>query len=171
MTTHPMIDQAATSRSDLSPRVWRLQYGPCWCHSTPTESSAFDYVRMRSTVADLGALEENLLIVSERVIDGTANAFRRIHASVPDPKLVISAGTCPASHRFWDELPNGWILVQEVLAVDIRVEECVSGYPEALVAAVLGHVFERHRGGPGRSRDHSEPEAITVGSAPELRDA
>lgn len=124
-------------------RIWRLQYGPCWCRSIPTEASSFDYVRLRRTTADLGSLEENLLIVSERVIDGCGKSYRQVYADVPDPKLVISAGTCPTSHRFWDELPNGWAPVEKILPIDIAVEDCISGSPEALMAAVISHVLTR----------------------------
>jgi len=127
--------------SEVTTRIWRLQYGPCWCHSTPAESSAFDFVRLRRTSADLGAMNQNLLIVSERVIDGAATVYRQVYSTVPDPKLVISAGTCPTSASFWEDLPNGWVSVEEVIPVDVRVKECVSGRPEALVAALLSHLF------------------------------
>lgn len=85
-------------------------------------------------------MKENLLIVSARVIDGTSHVYREVFADVPDPKLIVAAAACPASQRFWEELPNGWGAVEEVIPVDIHVEECVTGYPEALLAAVLGHV-------------------------------
>ena len=34
-----------------------------------------------------------------------------------------------------------WSPVTELLAVDIHVRECISGYPESLMAVVLGHVL------------------------------
>ncbi len=122
-------------------RIWLLQYGPCWCHTTPTDTSSFDYVRLRKTEADLGTLEENLLIVSDRVIDGSGKSYRQVYADVPDPKLVVSVATCPHARRFWDELPNGWTPVDELLPIDLHVDECIRGYPEALAAAVLAHVL------------------------------
>lgn len=122
-------------------RIWLLQYGPCWCRTPATETSSFDYVRLRRTAADLGTLEENLLIVSDRVIDGSARAYRQVHSDVPDPKLVISAAACPTARRFWDELPNGWTPVDELLHIDLHVEECINGHPEALTAALLAHVL------------------------------
>lgn len=137
---------------DPEVRIWLLQYGPCWCRTAPTDASSFDYVRLRKTVADLGALEKNLLIVSDRVVDGSAQVYRQVHRDVPDPKVVVAAGACPFAHRFWDELPNGWSPVDELLAVDIHIDECISGNPEALLAAVLSHVFSRDGTG---SDDHT----------------
>lgn len=129
----------ATAREAVG--IWLLQYGPCWCRSTPTDGGSFDYVRMRRTLVE--PLEENLLIVSEKVIDGTAGIYRQVYDDVPHPKLVISAGTCPFASRFWDELPNGWDRVDEILPIDVHVEDCISGNPEALLAAVLAHRLAR----------------------------
>lgn len=101
---------------------------------------------MRKTAADLGSLEGNLLIVSDRVIDGSGKTYRQVYADVPDPKLVVSAAACPTAHRFWDELPNGWTPVDELLPIDLYVDECINGHPEALTAAVLGHVLDASDG-------------------------
>lgn len=144
MTQSPSMEiDRRDGQNSLRVGIWRLQYGPCWCRSTPTDSGSFDYVRLRKTSVDLNALEENLLIVSERVVDGSASVFRRVCRDVPDPKLVISAGPCPFASRFWDELPNGWTNVDEILPVDIHVADCISGNPEMLMVAVLEHVLAR----------------------------
>ncbi|MFP3881437.1 MAG: hypothetical protein ACLFRT_00930 [Actinomycetota bacterium] len=135
-----MADELSQDR--VATRIWLLQYGPCWCRTPRTETSSFDYVRLRTKKADLGRLEENLLIVSERVIDGTAKVYRQVYDDVPDPKLVISAAACPTADRFWDGLPNGWVPVDEILPIDIHVDACISGEPESLAAAVLGHVLQ-----------------------------
>jgi NADH:ubiquinone oxidoreductase subunit B-like Fe-S oxidoreductase len=129
-------------------RIWRLQFGPCWCRSIPTEGSSFDFVRMRTTAAELGPLEDNLLIVSDRVITGAARMYRQIYADVPDPKLVIGTSSCPSADRFWDDLPGGWSPASDVIPLDLHVDECITGSPESLLAAVLAHLFatERSRG-------------------------
>jgi len=136
-------DQRERPRSRI--RIWRLQYGPCWCQTRPSAAAAFDFVRLRTTSADLGRADENLLIVSGRVIDGTKQVFRQLYDDVPEPKIVISTATCPGAHLFWDELPVGWTPVGEILPVDIHVEQCVSGNPEELLAAVLSHFLVRER--------------------------
>jgi len=126
---------------DAPVRIWTLQYGPCWCRSVPTDTSSFDFVRLRRTVTDLGALEANLLVMSDRVIEGSARVFRQVYQDVPEPKLVISAAACPSASAFWDDLLNGWSPIEDVLSVDIEVEACISGHPEELMAAVLRHVL------------------------------
>lgn len=138
-----MAQKGQRAQLSTSARIWRLQFGPCWCGSVPPDSGSFDYVRMRQSAADLGSIEDNLLIVSDRVIDGSAKMYRALHSQVPDPKLVVAVGTCPKAGRFWDELPNGWTAVDDVFSVDIRVEECISGYPEALMAAMVGYFLAR----------------------------
>jgi NADH:ubiquinone oxidoreductase subunit B-like Fe-S oxidoreductase len=124
-------------------RIWVLQYGPCWCRSHPTDSSSFDYVRLRRTSADLGAWGENLLIVSARVIDGSNHLYRQVYSEMPDPKVVVAVPPCPAAGQFWEELPNGWGEVEELIPVDIRVDECMNGFPESLMSAVLAHALAR----------------------------
>ena len=164
MISRPALD----NHPDPAPartRIWRLQFGPCWCHSSPAENASFDYVRLRRTSADLGVFQENLLIVSERVIEGSAKMYREVHSNVPDPKLVIAAGTCPTAHSFWDNLPGGWSSVEDIIPVDIRVDGCVSGNPESLLAAVLEHVFARQAPPPGSPQpDPANPTPLNAGA-------
>lgn len=142
MTTPAILGNARQEVAEApATRIWVLQYGPCWCRSLPTDSSSFDYVRLRRTQTDLGHLRESLLVVSERVIDGSGHLYRQVYEDVPDPKLVISTAACPFAEKFWDDLPNGWVPVEEMIQVDIHVDECIGGRPESLMAAVLRHAF------------------------------
>lgn len=124
-------------------RIWKLQYGPCWHGAIPSETGSFDFVRLRTTEAELGGLDENILIVSERVIDGARQVYLQVYSDVPEPKLVVATAACPVAQRFWDDLPVGWTSVDEILPIDIHVEECINGNPESLMAAVIGHVLTR----------------------------
>lgn len=155
MTAPALIDNV-TQEPDQQPRnrIWLLQHGPCWCRSHPTDSSSFDYVRLRRTDADLGVWDQNLLIVSERVIDGSSHLYRQVFSDMPDPKLVIAVPPCPAAGKFWDELPNGWGPVDKIIPVDTRVDECVNGFPETLMTAVLAYAFARAEG-PQRDEERS----------------
>ena len=131
-----------------SNRIWLLQHGPCWCGSHPTESSSFDYVKLRRTGADLGDWPWNLLIVSQRVIDGSGRLYRQVYREMPDPKVVVAAAPCPAAVRFWDDLPNGWAPVEDMIPIDIRVDECINGNPESLMTAVLAYALAQHEAPP-----------------------
>lgn len=122
-------------------RVWRLQYGPCWCFGTPPGAGSFDFIRFSTTTQDLGAFEGSIVIFSERVIDGTSPVFLQVLDRVPNPRLVVSTRVCPTAERFWDELPVGWAQIEDVLPVDLHIDECVTGNPETLLAGVLGYIL------------------------------
>ena len=138
-------------------RIWLLQYGPCWCRSHPTDSSSFDYVRVRRSDADLGTWNRNLLVVSDRVIDGSSHLYRQVYSDLPDPKVIIAAAPCPAAGQFWAELPNGWGPVEEVIPIDIHVDDCISGSPESLMAAVLTHALARDE-----ALQHDEERSVSL---------
>lgn len=129
--------------SNTGVEIWLLQYGPCWCRSPAPETGSFDYVRLRKSVADPGVLDESLLVVSDRVIDGTARMYRQVHQEVPEPRLVVATAPCPYANSFWDELPNGWGPVEDLLPIDLHIDDCISGNPEALLTGVLGHLLTR----------------------------
>lgn len=130
--------------------VWILQSGPCWCGSVPTESSSFDYMRLRKTALDPGTLDDNFLIVSERVIDGSSRVYRQVFEDTPNPKVVISTAACPATSRFWDDLPTGWGPVDELFPVDIHIDQCIRGEPETLMTAVVRFLSEESQARSGR---------------------
>jgi Ni,Fe-hydrogenase III small subunit len=170
MTARRALEEGNGKVGGLPTRIWRLQYGPCWCNAAANDSVAYDYVRMRRTAADFGSFDKNILIVSERVIDGTEGVYRQVHDSVPDPKLVISAGACPTSHRFWDDLPYGWVPVDQVIPIDIAVTQCVTGNPEALTAALVAHLF-RQRPPATPESPITETRTLTLTSNAEPSDA
>lgn len=121
-------------------RIWRLQYGPCWCRGVPGQKEAFDLMRMGPPETIPGPFGSNLLLISERILNGSRPAVRDLYERVPEPRIVISLATCPATGEFWDSLPGGWSLLSEIVDVDLRIRECASGNPEVLLAAVLGQV-------------------------------
>lgn len=91
---------------------------------------------------DLGPLDANLVIVSERVVSGSRQVCEQVLESVPEPRLVIATATCPAAKAFWAEAPLSWIPAGDVLPVDLTVDSCVSGEPEALLGVVLAYLAE-----------------------------
>lgn len=102
-------------------------------------------MRFRTLEGDFGELTHNLLIVTDRAPEGSRPVYVRTFELVPDPKLVIAVGTCPAAGDFWEDLPGGWIATGEVIPVDLHVPECISGHPEALLGAVLGYLLAEDR--------------------------
>ena len=120
-------------------RLWRLQFGPCWCQGLPGETGSFDFVRTYTSNVSLDSLGFNVLILSDRVIDGFRPVFLQLHERVPEPRLVLATAACPQAAPFWNDLPVGWSPVGDLVTVDVRVDECVNGRPETLVAAVLDY--------------------------------
>lgn len=154
----PISPNGAQAGSDSRARVWRLQFGPCWCRGVPSATGSFDFVRLVTSENDLGDFDNNILILSERVIDGSLAVYRQVIGGIPDPKLVVSVAPCPAARSFWDELPLGWSPVSDVLPVDIHIDDCISGMPESLMAALLRHVTSARS-----PHDRSQDMAISVG--------
>lgn len=132
------VESAAATGDQHRARLWVVQYGPCWCRAEPRVAGSFDFVRFRTTEVGPKPLDRDILIVSSRVIVGSEQILRQVNDRVPDPKLVVATGHCPATRRFWDNLPAGWTPVGELLSVDLVVGECFSGHPEKLLATVLG---------------------------------
>lgn len=132
-------------------RVWRLQYGPCWCRGEPSSSGPFDFMRMAKTPAVEGDADWNLVLVSDRVFEGARAMVLGLLADIPIPRVVISTAACPATRRFWESLPEGWITIEDLIPVDIRVKECVSASPEALLGETLGHLLRISAAPGGRT--------------------
>lgn len=119
-----------------------LQYGPCWCRGRPGDSGTFDLFRHRTVEMDLGPLTSNVMIVSERVLNGAEAMCRETYQSLPDPKIVIATAPCPSARTFWNEAPLAWMPVRDLLPVELSLDDCVSGRPESLLGAVLQLVAE-----------------------------
>jgi Ni,Fe-hydrogenase III small subunit len=154
----PASSNGGQAGSGSPARVWRLQFGPCWCRGVPASTGSFDFVRLVTSENDLGQFDRNILILSERVIDGSLAVYRQVIDRIPDPKLVVSVSACPAARNFWDELPLGWSPIADVLPIDIRIDDCISGMPESLMAALLRHVTSA-----SSLEDRSQDMAISMG--------
>lgn len=151
VVTEPESEKARLQMSDLAAerQIWSLFYGPCFCHANP-DSASFDFVRFRTANVDPGLLAWNTLVVSDRVIDGSASTFHLVNDQLQHPKLVIAARTCPNAAAFWDNLPVSWTPVSKLVRVDGEISECVRGKPEELLIHVLS----------AQSRSLRQPEAV-----------
>lgn len=139
MTQALTLDSAAGEIAAQSNRISSLQFGPCWCRGLPNEVDAFDFVRLRTTTAGL-PIEENLFIVSARVVEGAQRMVLQVYEEMPDPKLVIRGGVCLSTSRFWDRLPGGWVATDDVVPVDVQIDDCIAGRPEALLVSFMTHM-------------------------------
>lgn len=137
--THPTTPPGLrpVDKSDPQRKIWTLHYGPCFCVAHPASGRSFDFVRFRTSTLNGTQLRVNVLVVSDRVIDGSLPMFHMLLDQVPSPRLVLSAAACPRASRFWDALPVGWTPTSEFLHLDGHIPDCIRGNPEVLASRVL----------------------------------
>lgn len=124
-----------------SPVITVLQAGPCWCRRGDGAEGSFDLMRYRLSDPVPG-LSRNLLIVTDRIVTGSRASVMHTYQSIPDPKLVVATSACPAARQFWEELSGGWTPLEEAIRADAHVASCISGRPEALLAAVIEALWQ-----------------------------
>lgn len=137
MLTERIRDVTTLELPPAEPNVWLLQHGPCWCRGNPGDSGSFDLIHFRSNQIDLGDVGLAFLVVSELVLEGSGPSCRQVFDAIPDPKVVISSGVCPAAQRFWKAPLVSSTAVSDLLPIDLSIPECIFGRPEALLGPVL----------------------------------
>jgi Ni,Fe-hydrogenase III small subunit len=128
------------TESEPERKIWTLLYGPCFCHTHPASGESFDFLRLRTSKLEGDLFIPNILVVSDRVIDGAMPTYHKLLDQVPTPRLIFGASACPMAERFWDALPVGWTQASELMQLDAHISECIRGYPEILMTRVLAEL-------------------------------
>jgi membrane-bound hydrogenase subunit mbhJ len=95
----------------------------------------------RYDVEQLGVRNEasprhaDVLVVSGPVTRTTVEALETVYAQMPDPKVVVALGSCPATCNVFAGSPTVVGPLHRVLPVDVYVPGCPPR-PDAIVAAV-----------------------------------
>ena len=120
----------------MSKRLWFVRIGPCWCSGRPRGTLSFDVARLRSTPLPLGVGRD--IVVSPR--DVTQDVA---HALAP----VLERGAVLAIHRPCPgaDAVDPSVLVALPGAEDVFIDECVTGHPDLLVAALAAHWSRQSR--------------------------
>ena len=119
--------------------VWMFQWGLACCAivmGAALASPRYDVMRLGVIPFPASPRQADLICVSGTVTDKMAPAVRRLYDQMPDPKYVISMGSCAnCGGPYWDSysVTKG---IDQIVPVDVYVPGCPPR-PEALIQGIV----------------------------------
>jgi NADH-quinone oxidoreductase subunit B len=119
--------------------LWMFQWGLACCAiemGAALASPRYDMMRLGVIPFPASPRQADLLVVSGTLTDKMAPSLKRLYEQMPDPKYVISMGSCAnCGGPYWDSysVTKG---CDQIIPVDIYVPGCPPR-PEALLEAVV----------------------------------
>jgi NADH-quinone oxidoreductase subunit B len=118
--------------------LWVFNFGLACCAIEFIASSMarHDFIRLGVIPFAHGPRQADLMVVSGTVTDKMAPAVKRLYEQMPEPKYVISFGSCSnCGGPYWDSycVTKG---VDQLIPVDVYVPGCPPR-PEALLHGIL----------------------------------
>ncbi|HEY5860223.1 MAG TPA: NADH-quinone oxidoreductase subunit B family protein [Actinomycetota bacterium] len=118
--------------------LWVMNFGLACCaiEFIAASTAKNDFIRLGVIPFAHGPRQADLLVVAGTLTDKLAPALKRVYEQMPEPKYVISMGSCAnCGGPYWDSysVTKG---VDQIIPVDIYVPGCPPR-PEALLEAVV----------------------------------
>jgi NADH-quinone oxidoreductase subunit B len=118
--------------------LWVFNFGLACCaiEFIATSMARHDFIRLGVIPFAHGPRQADLLVVSGTLTDKMAPAIQRLYAEMPEPKYVISFGSCSnCGGPYWDSysVTKG---VDQIIPVDVYVPGCPPR-PEALLHGII----------------------------------